>query len=166
MKKYLLIIFILNFLNNNIAIAENNTVFVDIEFLIQNSTIGKNILKKLENKDKENIQFLKVREQNIRKAENELKKKQNIISKEEFDKEINLLKKQVADLKLEKNNMVKDFTDFKNKELSSVVKNINEVIQNYMKKNSIDIVFDKKNIYIGKNSSDITADILKNIEGK
>ena len=62
--------------------------------------------------------------------------------------------------------MVKDFTDFKNKELSSVVKNINEVIQNYMKKNSIDIVFDKKNIYIGKNSSDITADILKNIEGK
>ena len=166
MKKFLLIIFILNFLNNNIAIAENNTVFVDIEFLIQNSTIGKNILKKLENKDKENIQFLKVREQNIRKAENELKKKQNIISKEEFDKEINLLKKQVADLKLEKNNMVKDFTDFKNKELSSVVKNINEVIQNYMKKNSIDIVFDKKNIYIGKNSSDITADILKNIEGK
>tara|TARA_Y100001935_G_scaffold239791_1_gene227763 strand:+ start:3271 stop:3771 length:501 start_codon:yes stop_codon:yes gene_type:complete len=166
MKKYLLIIFILNFLNNNIAIAENNTVFVDIDFLIQNSTIGKNILKKLENKDKENIQFLKVREQNIRKAENELKKKQNIISKEEFDKEINLLKKQVADLKLEKNNMVKDFTDFKNKELSSVVKNINEVIQNYMKKNSIDIVFDKKNIYIGKNSSDITADILKNIEGK
>ena len=166
MKKYLLIIFILNFLNNNIAIAENNTVFVDIEFLIQNSTIGKNILKKLENKDKENIQFLRDREQNIRKAENELKKKQNIISKEEFDKEINLLKKQVADLKLEKNNMVKDFTDFKNKELSSVVKNINEVIQNYMKKNSIDIVFDKKNIYIGKNSSDITADILKNIEGK
>ena len=75
MKKYLLIIFILNFLNNNIAIAENNTVFVDIDFLIQNSTIGKNILKKLENKDKENIQFLKVREQNIRKAENELKKK-------------------------------------------------------------------------------------------
>ena len=166
MKKYLLIIFILNFLNNNIAIAENNTVFVDIDFLIQNSTIGKNILEKLEKKDKENIQFLKDREQNIRKAENELKKKQNIISKEEFDKEINLLKKQVADLKLEKNNMVKDFTDFKNKELSSVVKNINEVIQNYMKKNSIDIVFDKKNIYIGKNSSDITADILKNIEGK
>ena len=62
MKKYLLIIFILNFLNNNIAIAENNTVFVDIDFLIQNSTIGKNILKKLENKDKENIQFLKVRD--------------------------------------------------------------------------------------------------------
>ena len=166
MKKYLLIIFILNFLNNNIAIAENNTVFVDIDFLIQNSTIGKNILEKLEKKDKENIQFLKDREQNIRKAENELKKKQNIISKEEFDKEINLLKKQVADLKLEKNNMVKDFTDFKNKELSSVVKNINEVIQNYMKKNSIDIVFDKKNIYIGKKSSDITADILKNIENK
>ena len=62
--------------------------------------------------------------------------------------------------------MVKNFTEFKNKELSSVIKSINEVIQNYMKNNSVDVVLDKKNIYIGKNSSDITSVILKNIENK
>ena len=166
MKKFFLIFFLLNFLINNSAIANNKIVFVDIDFLIKNSTIGKNVLKKLENKDKENLQFLKEGEQNIIKSEKELKKKQNIISKDEFDKEVNLLKNQVANLKLEKDKMVSKFTEFKNKELSIVIKNINEVIQNYMKNNSIDVVFDKKNIYIGKNSSDITAVILKNIENK
>ena len=33
-----------------------------------------------------------------------------------------------------------------------------------MTENSIDIVFDKKNIYIGKGSIDITPNILENIE--
>ena len=158
--------FFIKFCFYNSAIANNSIVFVDIDFLIQNSTIGKTVLKKLENKDKENLQFLKDREQIIRKSENELKKKQNIISEEEFNKELNLLKSQVANLKLEKDKMVKNFTEFKNKELSSVIKSINEVIQNYMKNNSVDVVLDKKNIYIGKNSSDITSVILKNIENK
>tara|TARA_A100001035_G_scaffold276489_1_gene271536 strand:- start:113 stop:613 length:501 start_codon:yes stop_codon:yes gene_type:complete len=166
MKKFILFFFLLNFVFYNSAIANNSIVFVDIDFLIQNSTIGKTVLKKLENKDKENLQFLKDREQIIRKSENELKKKQNIISEEEFNKELNLLKSQVANLKLEKDKMVKNFTEFKNKELSSVIKSINEVIQNYMKNNSVDVVLDKKNIYIGKNSSDITSVILKNIENK
>ena len=166
MKKFILFFFLLNFFFYNSAIANNSIVFVDIDFLIQNSTIGKTVLKKLENKDKENLQFLKDREQIIRKSENELKKKQNIISEEEFNKELNLLKSQVANLKLEKDKMVKNFTEFKNKELSSVIKSINEVIQNYMKNNSVDVVLDKKNIYIGKNSSDITSVILKNIENK
>ena len=33
-----------------------------------------------------------------------------------------------------------------------------------MTENSIDIVFDKKNIYIGKGSIDITQNILESIE--
>ena len=71
MKKFILF-FLLNFFYN--SKINNSIVFVDIDFLIQNSTIGKTVLKKLENKDKENLQFLKDREQIIRKSENELKK--------------------------------------------------------------------------------------------
>ena len=35
-----------------------------------------------------------------------------------------------------------------------------------MSKNSIDIVFDKKNIYIGKSSIDITLKVLEDIENE
>ena len=62
--------------------------------------------------------------------------------------------------------MVKEFTKFKNDELKKILFEFNEIIKEYMSKNSISIVFDKKNIYIGKSSNDITSDLLKEINNK
>ena len=56
--------------------------------------------------------------------------------------------------------MVKNFTKFKNDELNKILLEFNKIIQEYMERNSVDIVFDKKNIYIGKGSLDITPDVL------
>ena len=161
-KKFALVALLLLFFNN---ISYANTVsFVDIDFLINNSTIGKSILLKLENKDKENIKFLKEREKIIKKLESEIKNKQNVLSEKELEAEINTLKNKISEFNLEKNNIVKSFASFKNKELKEVLDKFNKIIQNYMTENSIDIVLNKKNIFIGKNTSDITKKILIEIE--
>ena len=159
---YFLILFFIFFFTN--SYANNKVVFVDIDFLINNSTIGKKIIKKLENEDKKNIEILKKRETSLKNVEQEIKKKKNIISNEEFQKEINLLKTKISQFNSEKNLMVKNFKNLKNNELNNVLNEFNKIIQNYMTENSIDIVFDKKNIYIGKGSIDITLIILENIE--
>ena len=161
---YYLFFFFIFFLNN--AHATNKIVFVDIDYLINNSSYGKTIIKKIENEDKKNIEKLKVREASLKKIEDEIKKKQNIISNEELQKEISLLKKKITDFKSEKNTIVKSFTKFKNEELNKILLKFNEIIKDYMTKNSIDIVFDKKSIYIGKSSIDITQNILQEIEKK
>ena len=144
--------------------ANNKVVFVDIDYLINNSTIGKKIINKLENEDKKNIEILKKRETSLKNIEQEIKKKKNIISNEEFQKEINLLKTKISQFNSEKNIMVKNFKNLKNNELNNVLNEFNKIIQKYMTENSIDIVFDKKNIYIGKGSIDITQNILESIE--
>ena len=159
---YFLILFFIFFFTN--SYANNKVVFVDIDFLINNSTIGKKIIKKLENEDKKNIEILKKRETSLKNIEQEIKKKKNIISNEEFQKEINLLKTKISQFNSEKNIMVKNFKNLKNNELNNVLNEFNKIIQKYMAENSIDIVFDKKNIYIGKGSIDITLIILENIE--
>lgn len=159
---YFLILFFIFFFTN--SYANNKVVFVDIDFLINNSTIGKKIIKKLENEDKKNIEILKKRETSLKNVEQEIKKKKNIISNEEFQKEINLLKTKISQFNSEKNIMVKNFKNLKNNELNNVLNEFNKIIQKYMTENSIDIVFDKKNIYIGKGSIDITLIILENIE--
>ena len=159
---YFLILFFIFFFTN--SYANNKVVFVDIDFLINNSTIGKKIIKKLENEDKKNIEILKKRETSLKNVEQEIKKKKNIISNEEFQKEINLLKTKISQFNSEKNLMVKNFKNLKNNELNNVLNEFNKIIQKYMTENSIDIVFDKKNIYIGKGSIDITQNILENIE--
>ena len=159
---YFLIVFFIFFSTN--SYANNKIVFVDIDYLINNSTIGKKIINKLENEDKKNIEILKKRETSLKNIEQGIKKKKNIISNDEFQKEINLLKTKISQFNSEKNLMVKNFKKLKNNELNNVLNEFNKIIQKYMTENSIDIVFDKKNIYIGKGSIDITLIILENIE--
>ena len=62
MKKinYYLIIFFILFFTNSYA---NNIVFVDMDYLIKNSSIGKKIINQLEKEDKKNINILKQREE-------------------------------------------------------------------------------------------------------
>ena len=70
MKKinyYLIIFFILFFTN---SYANNKIVFVDMDYLINNSSIGKKIINQLEKEDKKNIDILKKREDSLKKIEN------------------------------------------------------------------------------------------------
>ena len=68
---YLILLFI--FFSTNLY-ANNKVAFVDIDYLINNSTIGKQIINQLENEDKKNIDILKKRENSLKKLEDEIKK--------------------------------------------------------------------------------------------
>ena len=159
--KYLILVLIILLPTN--SFAENKIVFIDIDFLMKNSNIGKLSLKKLENLNKKNIKILKDNEKILKDKENTLLPKKNIISKEEFENEINSLRTEIKEFKIKKDNMVKDFNKLKVKELNEVLEKFNFKIQDYMSQNSIDIVLNKNNIFIGKVSSDITKSVLVEI---
>ena len=156
--RFLFLIFFILFSQN--VFAENKIVFIDIDFLMKNSNIGKLSLKKLEELNNKNVNLLKDNEKVLKEKENTLLQKKNIISKEEFENEIKILKTQINEFKNNKDNMVKDFNTLKVKELNTVLEKFNKKIQEYMSQNSIDIVLNKNNIFIGKVTSDITNDIL------
>ena len=63
----------------------------------------------------------------------------------------------------EKNIMVKNLSQFKKVELDKVFKKIGPIVSKYMEKNSITMVFDTKNMFMGNSKSDITEEILKEI---
>jgi outer membrane protein len=166
MKNLKYFIFVLIILLPSYSFAENKIVFIDIDFLMKNSNIGKLSLKKLENLNTKNVKILKDNEQILKDKENILLQKKNIISKEEFEKEINNLRIQINDFKVKKDNMVKDFNNLKVEELNNVLAKFNIKIQDYMSQNSIDIVLNKNNIFIGKVSSDITKSVLVEINNE
>ena len=95
-----------------------------------------------------------------------MKKKENIISSEEFNKELKILKIKFKEFSIEKEKMVENFKKKESDEIGAILEKINVVIQEYMKQNSIEIVLDKKNIFIGKVSSDITEKILIQVNNK
>ena len=51
------------------------------------------------------------------------------------------------------------------KNLKSII-TIQRFFRKYMKENSIDIIIDKKNIFMAKSNNDITEDILKIVNAK
>tara|TARA_Y100000591_G_scaffold55348_1_gene43873 strand:- start:927 stop:1433 length:507 start_codon:yes stop_codon:yes gene_type:complete len=164
-KKIFLYFFLFAFFFNSTS-SLGNIVFIDIDFIIKNSNIGKLTLKKLENLNNKNIEKLKNKQSELKKLESELNNKKNIISSNEFNKELTLLKDKFKNFNSEKEKMVNNFKLEQNKEINSVLKKINSVIQDFMNNNSIELVLDKKNIFVGKVSSDITEKILTEVNSK
>ena len=62
--------------------------------------------------------------------------------------------------------MVTNLNKFKNDEISKVFEQISPIISQYMENNSINILFDSKNIFMGASSSDITKTILDEINNQ
>ena len=77
----------------------------------------------------------------------------------------NLIKKLKVTSK-KKNKLMKDFQILKNTKLDNFLKDVTPLIQDYMSENSIDILLETKNIFIGKDSKDITSEIIKIINAK
>jgi outer membrane protein len=161
---FLSLLFILIVSSN--AESKNNTFFIDIQFVINNSTIGKRTLEELSKKNIEQNKILLNKKKIIEENDNEIKKLKNVISENDLKNKIDILKKQIAEFNKEKSNIDKSFNKEKNQKLENVFKKINPLISNYMKANSIAIVLDKKYIYLGDVNYDITTKILEIVNNK
>ena len=155
-----LIFFILLFYNN-ISFAENKIVYLDVQFVIDNSELGKFYKKKIKKIKDKNKTELKKDETIIKKKENDIKNQKNILSKEEINnrvKDLNELLKKYQ-IKISDNNKI--ILDEKRKYSSKILKTLNPIVASYVNKNNITLVIDKKNVLIGVKSLDITDKIIQ-----
>ena len=160
----LIIVIFFTFINT--SISKENIAFVNIDYLIQNSNIGKKSLANINDKDKKNFDNLKKKNKILQDLESSIKKKKNVISDEAYNKEVIDFKKKFQEFSKEKNKIVKEFNVFKKKEIENIFKKINPIINNYMEENSVNLLFDSKNIFMGAKKLNLTEDILKKINNE
>ena len=158
--KFLAIVILLFFKFTFLTYA-NEVVYIDMSYILSNSNHGKSILDELEKKNKNNIKELELKEKIIKDLEKNISNQRNILSKNEFEKKINDLKNKVKVFRNDKDKLVKEFNDLKNNEIKNFMQNVEPLVSEYIKKNSINIVLDKKNVIIGKKDLDITYEILE-----
>ena len=161
---YLTTLFILFY--TNIALSNNNIYYLDIDYLMNNSLAGKSIIKKLDEKNKFNKKKFEESEKNLQKEETRIISKKNILSKEEYIKEVQLFKKKVKDYKLSRNRTINQISKIKNDAQRTLIESLTPILTDYAKKNSISYILPKKNIIIGKKELDITNSILKILNSK
>ena len=166
MQFFRFLILIISILFSSNVKAETKRAFIDIDYLMKNSNIGKISLKKIENLNNTNINVLKQNEKKLKKEEKLLLQKRDIISEEDFEKEIKILRTKFKEFNTNKENMVKEYNKFKSQEINKTLDKFNKKIQEFMSQNSIEMVLNKNNIYIGAVSSDITKNILVEIDNE
>ena len=153
-------VLLLIFFKFEIASASEKIAFIDLNYIMNNSISGKSINNFINDLKKKKIDEFRITEEKIKKDENELIAKKNII-------EENLYKQKVEKIKLRIKNYQKDRQNF-NKSLDrknikftkKLLEKLNPIISEYVEENSISVVFPKKMIIVGKKKLDITIPIL------
>ena len=158
-KNFYLIVLVY-FLTTSSVYSSGNTVFLDIDYVLNNSNLGKSIYIELDELNKSNIKKISSKESLLKEKKLAIDKTKNISSKEKIQEDINTFNKEVEKYRLEKNKLLENFKNKKKKELDNFLIKINPLIQEYMKKNSIDIVLEKNQIFIGNSLKDVSNDII------
>ena len=152
---------ILFFFNITLSLSAEKTVFIDIDYVLNNSNIGKSIYKELDKINKDNLNLLNSKEKIIKDKKASIEKTKNVSSKEKLQNDIEEFNNEVSHFKKEKNELLNQFKILKKNKLDKFLKDINPLIQEYMKQNSIDIVLEKNQIFVGNKNKDITLDIIQ-----
>ena len=167
--KYIKKIIIINFFCLLIVgspFANERTAFINIDYIIQNSNIGKRVLDKINKQNEENIKNLEKKNKTLKNLESEIKNKKNVVSESDFNNEVLSFQKKVQKFNNEKNIIVNDFNNLRKKEIENIFKTLKPIINDFMKENSVVILLDTKNIFMGSPEVNFTNDILKKINNE
>ena len=161
MKSFCLKFFTIFFFFTGLSQSNEKIVYLDVDFVLANSDKGKIILSNLEEKNKENIKILQSKEKILKDQETQIIKQKNIISEDSYKEKVNNLKNKIDIFKKDKDKLVKNFNQLRQQEINEFIKLVDQILGEYVEKNAIDLVLNKKDILIGKNKYNITNEILE-----
>ena len=150
-KKFLVInIFFFIFVSS--FAEEQKIVYLNLDKIMQQSIAGKSIKKQLENLYKENLEKFKKNDEILKSKEKKIITQKNILSKEDFQKELTGLRKEIINFQ-KKQVKARD-------EINQLISKLSPILEEYAKENSISLILQKKNIVMGKKEIEITDEIL------
>ena len=161
-KKLFFINFCIFFLIS-FSFAETKIAFIDVDLILSKSEPSKLLFSQLKVIEEKKLENLKIDETSLKEEENKILKTKNIISKEEFNKSVNIFKDKVNNYQNSKDKVIENLKQIRNKEIIRFFNLINPIIENIMEENSIEILIDKKNIFMAKSDNDITQIVIENI---
>ena len=117
----------------NYTYAENNVAFINMQYIMDKSLAGQSLKKQLEQLHKKNIGEFKKNEDSLKKKEKEILAKKNILSKEEFQKEISILRNEVKNYNNERNEKINSLTKKRLQSMEQILKNLSPLLAEFSK---------------------------------
>ena len=158
MKK-IIVLFIFSLFTTNAN--SQKIVYLDVQFIIDNSDLGKFYKTKIKKMQNFNSSKLKDDETKINNMETEIKNLKNIISETEKKNKVNKLNLLLKDYQIKRVKLDKEIIDSKKNFTAKILEILNPILTNFVEKENIVLVVEKKNILVGIKSLDITQEILE-----
>ena len=162
-KNFIYILFFFLFTSASHAGA---TYFVDFKYVLNESKAGKEAQDFLKNKLDKGIKSLQSKEKMIQEEEKKIIQQKKVVSAEEYKKNVTNLWLKVSNLQKERSNLISEVGKQRSKARQELLKNLNPIIKEYMEKNNIRMVIDKKSILLADDTLDITKEIVKILNSK
>ena len=113
-----------------------------------------------------NLKNFKNNEKSLKDEENKILSSKNIVSNEEYAIKVNNFREDLKNYQTKKREIINKFNKKKNDEIIRYINLISPIINEFMEKNSIGILIEKKNIFIAKSNYDITKNVLEKINNQ
>ena len=146
--------------------SNENIAYIDLDNIVKNTKAGKSIIDKLKVSKDSALKKFEKKEKALKKVEEDLNKQKNVLSKEELKNKISDFRKEIASFRNDREKLINDFNIKKMQEFDKFFKKITPIIGEYVEQKNIDIVLDKKNIFLANKNNDITNEIIKLIDEK
>ena len=159
-KKICSLAIILTFSLINFASAQEKIAFIDLNYLYINSKIEKKMNNEIQKKQKIINKELAEFQKKIDEEKNDLLAKKNVLAEAEFKKKLAELETNLKNYNQVLSKKNEDLRNFRIKSKNEFSTTLKSTLENYSKTNSISMIFRKENLLIGKNSLDITKEIL------
>ena len=160
MKKIFFFTILILFSFSNLIYAQDKIVFIDMNYILNNSLAGKDLQTQLNEKNKKIKTKLNNYQNEINQKKEEILAKKNVLSNEEYENKLKEIQNEVLKINQLMAKEDKNFIDFKKKIEKEYFKNLNPIIEQYSIENSIGIILNKKNLLMAKNTLDITKEIF------
>ena len=132
---------------------------VDFKYVLNESKAGKEAQNYLKKKLDNGIKDLKAKEKSIQEEEKKIIQQKKLISAEEYKKQVKALRQKVSSLQTQRNNLLDTVAKQRSKARSELLKTLNPIIKDYMKKNTVRLVLEKKSILLADENLNITKEI-------
>ena len=160
LKKFLIINLFLVFFTLSYA-EEQKIVYLNVDKIMQQSIAGKSIKKQLEDLYNKNLEKFKKNDETLKNKEKKLIAQKNILSQEDFQKELSSLRKEIINFQKKQVKARDDINKLRIGATNKLISQLSPILQEYAKKNSVSLILQKKNIVMGKKEIEITDEILE-----
>ena len=163
--KYLVKIFVVTFLLliYTHASAEQKVAYLDMTVVLNESKAGKGAQDFLQKSFKENQKIFLDEENSLKKEENDLLAQKTILTKEEYQKKSDSLRKKVIDYQSQRRISLEKITTQRAEARQKLIEKLDPILKTYIEENDISMIIDRKNVLMGNTNLDITSIIVEKL---